>query len=359
MGQDAEKVLPKDKILIGQSGEFSGEATAKENTLGATAYFNYVNKLGGVHGRKIELISLDDARDKQRTVSNTKKLITEDHVLALFGYRSTPTVEAVAPLTKEFEVPLIAPFTGAESLRKPFNPWMFHVRASYRAEGAKIIQLLTSLGIKKIAIFHQTDTFGKDGLAGYQDALKEKNIEPSVIASYDRKTLDISAAVKATLANEPQAVVMACTPKACANFVKEIRSAGQHPQFMTLSNTNSDEFIKALGEDGRGVGIAQVMPYPWNTGTAVVREFQKVLKESNQNVPLSYATLEGFVAAKLLTEGLRRTGPNPTRAKLMNALSGLKNYDLGGIVVDYSPTDRTGTQFVELTVLSKDGKIVR
>ncbi|HVK55182.1 MAG TPA: ABC transporter substrate-binding protein, partial [Burkholderiales bacterium] len=322
-----------DKILIGQSGEFSGEGTAKENTLGARTYFDYVNRRGGVHGKKIELLSLDDERNKDKTVINTKKLITEDKVLALFGYRSTPTVEAVVPLTKEFQVPLIAPFTGATSLREPVNPWMFHVRASYRREGAKIIELLTSIGLKKIAILHQTDSFGKDGLAGYQQALKEKNITPIVVASYDRKTLILDDAVKAVISAQPQAVVMACTPSACAKFVQRIRAAGQFPQFMTLSNTNSDEFIKDLGGDCRGVGISQVMPYPWNTGTSVVKEFQQVLKDSKEKVPLSYATLEGFVAAKLLTEGLRRTGPNPTRTKLMNALEGLRNYDLGGVTV--------------------------
>ncbi|HVK55100.1 MAG TPA: ABC transporter substrate-binding protein [Burkholderiales bacterium] len=354
-----QSMATSDKILIGQSGEFSGEGIAKENTLGARMYFDYVNKHGGVHGKKIELLSLDDERNKEKTVTNTKKLITEDKVLALFGYRSTPTVEAVIPLTKEFQVPLIAPFTGAMSLREPVNPWMFHVRASYRREGAKIIETLTSIGLKKIAILHQTDSFGKDGLAGYQQALKEKNITPIVVASYDGKTLILDDAVKAVLTAQPQAVVMACTPSACAKFVQRIRAAGQFPQFMTLSNTNSDEFFKDLGKDCRGVGISQVMPYPWNTGSSVVKEFREVLKHAKETVPLSYATLEGFVAAKLLIEGLYRSGPNPTRFKLMKALEGLGNYDLGGLTVSYSPTDRTGTQFVELTVLNRECEIVR
>jgi ABC-type branched-subunit amino acid transport system substrate-binding protein len=348
-------------ILIGQSGEFSGQGVAKENTDGARAYFAYVNKSGGIHGRKIELRSYDDGRVIKKTIENTEKLINEDKVFALFGYRSTPSVVAALPVLTKAGVPLVAPFSGALAIREPLNPLVFHLRASYQQEAGKIITHLATQGTTRIAILYQDDEFGKDGLAGFQKHLGVWKITPPAVAKYDRKTLDIDEAVKAMAKVTPEAVVMACTPKACVNFVKKMKSLGLQPQFFTLSNVNSDEFVKALGEQGRGVGVAQVVPYPWRASSPLVREFQQVLRDlpAADAPPISYSSFEGFVAAKLLVDGLRRAGPNLTRTNFAAAMEGLQEHDLGGMFIRFSGADHTGSDFVELTMISRDGKYIR
>jgi branched-chain amino acid transport system substrate-binding protein len=357
----AQNGMAGNTILIGQSGEFSGQGVAKENTDGARAYFVHVNKNGGIHGRKIELKSYDDARVVKKTVENTEKLIQEDKVFALFGYRSTPSVVAALPVLTRAGVPLVAPFSGAQAIREPLNPLVFHLRASYQQEAGKIITHLATQGTTRIGVLYQDDEFGKDGLAGYQKYMNAWKITAPVVAKYDRRTLDIDAAVEAMAKATPEAVVMACTPKACVNFVKKMRGLGLRPQFFTLSNVNSDEFVKALGDDGRGVGVAQVVPYPWRATSPLVREFHLVIRDmpAAEAPPISYSSFEGFVAAKLLVEGLRRAGPNLTRANFAAAMEAMQDHDLGGMFIRYSGADHTGSDFVELTMISRDGKYIR
>jgi branched-chain amino acid transport system substrate-binding protein len=345
----------QEKLIVGQSVELSGQATGRENMLGAQAYFRWLNSHGGVHGRQIELKTYDDQRDTKKTVDNTEKLLHEDGAIALFGYRSTPTVEAVLPLIAKEKVALVAPFSGAQALHKPFNPYVFHLRASYQDEAAKMVESLATLQIRKVAILYQEDAFGKDGLAGFERNLDRRGLKPVVVAHYDRKDLNVGPAAEAIAAADPGGILMACTPSACANFIKQIHKAGKRPQFLTLSNVNSDDFFKSLGPDGRGIGVMQVMPYPGDAGAKVAREFQHVLKEIKDPPPASYAALEGFVAAKLLAEGLRRAGPKPTRQSLFDALAAMRDVDLGGVVVSYGPDDRDGSHFVELTIIGKNG----
>lgn len=345
----------EDKLIVGQSVELSGEATGRENMLGAQAYFAWLNAQGGIHGRQVELITYDDQRNPKKTLENTERLLGHDRALALFGYRSTPTVEAVLPLLQREKVALVAPFSGAAALHQPVNPYVFHLRASYWDEAARMVESLAMLHIKKLAILYQDDAFGEDGLQGFTRSLSKNSIQPAVVAKYSRKTLDVGPAVDAIAAATPGAVMMACTPSACANFVKQMRKKNQRPQFIMLSNVNSDQFFKSLGEDGRGIGVMQVMPYPRDLGAGVVREFQRVLKGMDHPPPMSYAALEGFVAAKLLAEGLKRAGPHPTRQSLVDAMASMHEVDLGGVVVNYGPGNRDGSHFVELTVIGKDG----
>ncbi|WP_263770729.1 ABC transporter substrate-binding protein [Propionivibrio soli] len=346
-------------LRIGQSGEFSGQGVAKENALGAQLYFDSVNKRGGVNGKQIALISLDDARDSERTIANTKKLINEHKVLALFGYRSTPSVEAVVPLIQAEGVPLIAPFTGAQSIRGPKAKMVYHLRASYQTEAMRIVEHLASSSIKKIAILYQEDSFGEDALAGFQASLKARGLQPVAVASYDRKTMDLKPAAAKLVKAEPQVIAMACTPKACAQFVRMLKKDNVGVSFVTLSNTTTDEFLKAIDKEGRGVIISQVVPYPWNPISPVVKEFQQLLPTAKEPVPLSYASLEGFVAAKLMVEAIRRAGREPTRANLVAALDSLPEIDLGGMTVDYKKNGTgDGSRFVDITMIGKDGTII-
>jgi branched-chain amino acid transport system substrate-binding protein len=355
-------VLPAfaEKIVVGQSVELSGQATGKEGMQGAQLFFNWINSnQGGVNGRKIELITYDDQRDPQKTKENTLKLIKEDRAVALLGYRSTPTVQAVLPLLEKNKIPLVAPFSGSQSLYKPMHPYVFNLRASYQDEAAKMVESLALMQIKNIAILYQDDAFGKDGLAGFEMHLAARKLNASVIAKYDRKDLNVDAAVASIMAANPAAVLMACTPSACADFIKKVKTAGRLPQFMMLSNVNSEEFFTSLGKHGRGVGVVQVMPAPRNIGVPVVREFQHALKVASNPPPVTSAVLEGFIAAKLLTEGLRRSGANLSSQRLVTALETMSDFDLGGITLQYGSGQHMGSNFVEMSIVDQNGKMMR
>lgn len=349
----------KPAVVLGTSGEFSGQALAKENIEGAQAYFDAVNRLGGVFGRRIELKVYDDGRDVQRAMQNTERLIAQDKVFALFGYRGTPSVEAVLPILARERVPLVAPFTGAESIRSPVNPMAFHLRAGYRQEAAKLVRQLASVGVRRIALLHQDDAFGKDAVTGFESALQQAGIAAVAKAKYDRKDLDVGEAGRSIAQASPDAVLMACSPKACIDFIQRLRAAGQRSQFLMLSNVNSEDFAKGLGGDVRGVVVAQVVPNPWSVGVPLAREFQQAVKDSSGPVPVSYSSFEGFIAAKLVVAALRRAGPDATREKFTAALESMREFDLGGMTVRYSTTERRGSNFVDLTLISRDGKYIR
>lgn len=351
--------MAEGKIVIGQSVELSGQATGKENREGAQLHFDMLNRQGGIDGKTIEFISYDDKRDPELTKANTLRLINEDRAIALFGYRSTPTIEAIFPLLEKYAIPLIAPFSGAQSLHHPLQAQVFNLRASYKDEASRMVASLTDLKISKVAILHQDDSFGKDGLNDFVSNLAKQNMRATVIAKYDRKEMKVDNAVAAIAATAPQAVLMACTPAACADFIRQMQKLGQRPQFLMLSNVNSDDFFKSLGSEGRGIGVMQVMPYPRDISIPVVKELQKALKTSKNPPPLSYAVLEGYVAAKLTTEALRRAGHNPDAKKLLQALESMRNVDLGGVQVSYDPKDHDGSHFVELVIVGKNGVILR
>jgi ABC-type branched-subunit amino acid transport system substrate-binding protein len=356
---DAEDGVTSQRILIGQSAAFSGPASelGNEMRLGAQTYFDYINKQGGIGGRKIEMVSIDDGYEPQRAAANTTRLI-QSGVFLLFGYVGTPTSNAAKPIFTEAQVPFVGAFTGAESLRSPVNRFVFNVRASYFAETDRIVEQLVNLGLTKIAVFYQNDDYGRAGLAGVERAVKKRNLGINVTGTVERNTVDVAAAVKAIASTEPQAVVMISAYKSCAAFIREMKKVGSNPQFINVSFVGSRALATELGEAGRGVGITQVVPFPWNAGVPVVKEYQRLLGAATGKTDYSFTSLEGFIAAKVLVEGLRRTGPNLTRERFVSTMESL-NYDTGGFVVGYSPADHSGSHFVELTVISKDGRILR
>jgi len=359
-GAAAQIGVTADKIVIGQSAGFTGSVagTVKELTAGAQVYFDAVNAKGGVHGRKIVLESMDDGFDPKRTPEVIRKLIEEKKVFALFLSRGTPTNEAAIPVLEKYKVPLIGPSTGAMSMYEPPHRYLFPVRASYRSETFKVVDQLVNMGIGKIAVVYTDDSFGKDGLTGVQQAMKEKNVAPVAVASHPRGTIKVEEAVAAIAKAEPQAVIMTVLADAGVAFVKQMKKTGQSPLFITLSNNSSNAFIKNLGEDGPGVAISQVSPYPFSATIPVVKEFQDAIGR-NKDVAASYASMEGFIASKVLVEGLRRAGPKPTREKLVAALESLNRFDLGGVDVTYGPGNRTGTSYIDVTIISKTGKFIR
>ena len=355
----AEDGVTSRQILIGQSAAFSGPASELGNEMrsGALAYFEYVNKQGGVHGRRIELNAIDDGYEPDRAVANTRKLI-QDGVFLLFGYVGTPTSNASKPVFTEAQVPFVGPFTGAESLRTPVNRYIFNVRASYYAETEKIVAQLANLGMTKIAVFYQNDDYGRAGLAGVERAVKKRNLAISVTGTVERNTTNVAAAVKSIAPTEPQAVVMISAYRSCAAFIREMKKAQSNPQFINVSFVGSRALANELGESGRGVGITQVVPFPWNVGVPVVKEYQRLFAAFSGKSEYSFTSLEGFIAAKVLVEGLRRTGPNLSRERFVATMDNF-SFDTGGFAVRYSPDDHSGSNFVELTVITKEGKFLR
>ena len=356
----AETGVTPTTIVIGQSAAFSGPAQALGNEMraGAQAYFQAVNAAGGVNGRKIELRSLDDGYEPDRAAANTKKLIDEG-VFLLFGYVGTPTSNAAKPIFTAAKVPFVGPFTGAESLRNPINRYIFNVRASYFDETEKIVNQLGGQTLDRIAVFYQNDDYGKAGLAGVERAMLKRNLKIVATGTVERNTVDVTAAVKSISKVEPQAIIMISAYKSCAAFIKAMRAAGFNPQFMNVSFVGSKALASEAGPDGRGVGITQVVPFPWNVATPVVKDYQAQYTASTKKEDYSFTSLEGFISAKVLVEGLRRTGPDLTREKFIAAMENMRDVDVGGYLITFTPTSHSGSRFVELTVIGKDERFLR
>jgi branched-chain amino acid transport system substrate-binding protein len=356
----AEPGVTATTIVIGQSAAFSGPASelGLEMRAGALAYFQAVNAAGGINGRKIELRSLDDGYEPDRAAANTRKLIDEG-VFLLFGYVGTPTSNAAKPIFTAARVPFVGPFTGAESLRNPLNRYIFNVRASYFDETDKIVGQLVGQTLDRIAVFYQNDDYGKAGLAGVERAMQKRNLKIVATGTVERNTVDVAAAVKAIGSADPQGVVMISAYKSCAAFIKAMRAAGHNPQFMNVSFVGSKALAHEAGPEGRGVGVSQVVPFPWNISARVVKDYQQMLEASTGKQNFSFTSLEGFIAAKVLVEGLRRTGPDLTRERFITAMEQIRDFDVGGFVVNFSPTDHGGSKFVELTVIGKDERFLR
>lgn len=347
---------PRTKLVIGQSAAMTGPAAQLgiQFAAGARLMFDRINASGGINGKTIELKTLDDGYEPDRCAANTKKLIDED-VFALFGYIGTPTSVVALPLATSAKIPFLAPFTGAQGLREPFNRYAFHVRASYFDETARIVNQLYSVGMKNIAVFYQNDAYGQAGLAGVNRALATLGSKPVALGTVERNTVDVAAAVKAIVPSRPEGIVQISAYKSCAAFIRAARKAGAGGQFCNVSFVGTAALAAELGADARGVVVSQVMPYPFAPKSSLAGEFLKAAPAAK--VEANYSSIEGYVAAKVLGEGLRRAGANPTRETLITGLESMKDVNLGGYFVDFGPTKHTGSSFVDLTILTDDGRV--
>jgi len=347
------------QILVGQTAGFSGPVAAgvKETTDGAKLYIDMVNQKGGINGQQVKLISLDDKFVPDLARDNAKKLIEDDKVVALFLTRGTPHTQAMLPEIQKYNVPLIAPSTGAMVLHDPVIPQVFNVRATYQREAEKAITYLASIGVTRIAVVHADDSFGKDALAGAEKGFAAAKLQPAIVIPANRAKPDFASIVPALVKSNAQSVLWIASGKAVTDGVVGLRKTGSSAQVVTLSNNASSGFIEDLGSNGRGVVVTQVFPYEHSIAFPLVKEAQELAKAAH--LPeISPAMLEGFAGAKVLVEALRRAGPNPTREKLLQALDGLR-YDIGGLEVRYSPTDHTGLDFADLSIIAADGKFRR
>jgi branched-chain amino acid transport system substrate-binding protein len=350
----AEVGVSAEAIRIGQVCALTGPAQGlgQEMQAGATAYFEHVNSQGGIHGRKISLLTLDDSYEPEQTIEATKKLIDQEQVFMLFGYVGTPTSTAAVPLTKQAQVPFFGPFTGAEFLRTPVRANIYNVRASYFQETeAQVHQLVEVLGKKNIAVFYQNDSYGRAGLGGVQKALRQRGLDVVATGAYQRNTMEVQGALDTIQKVNPEAVIMIGAYKPNAAFIKAAKVARMQALFLNVSFVGSLPLARELDRDGDGVIVTQVVPLPWDTSTPLVAEYQQHLQQYMPGVEPGFGSLEGYLDAKIVVQAMRNAGPALTRAALTRALDSMTQVDFGGVTVSFSPTNHQGLDTVYLTVL--------
>jgi branched-chain amino acid transport system substrate-binding protein len=344
------------EIVLGQSAAISGPAQelGKEMRLGASLYLDRVNADGGVRGKRVVLRTMDDGYEADRAAANTQKMVADGDIHAFFGYVGTPTSLPSIKIATEARIPFFGAFTGAQALREPFNRYVFNVRASYFDETEAIVRQMTQSGATKIAVFYQNDSYGQAGLAGVERALQRRNLAVFAKGTVERNSVDVKAAVDTMFAAKPEVIVMISAYSSCAEFIKQAKARGIATQFVNVSFVGTHALAKALGPAADGVLISQVMPPPTAKKYAIVREYLNAIEAAKAEP--SYTSLEGFVAAKIMVEALKRGG-DASRDALVKALESMRNYDVGGLNISFSPDNHNASKFVELTVLGRDGKV--
>jgi ABC-type branched-subunit amino acid transport system substrate-binding protein len=357
----AEPGISSSTILLGQSVALSGAQSenASQYHKGLQIYLDQVNAKGGVHGRKVELITLDDGYDPKRTEQNTQQLIGEKATFALVGFSGTGSALAALPIAEKAQVPFIAPLSGADPLHKTKNPVLFNLRAGYGEEIAKIIEQQTTVGIKSIAIAYQNDGFGKSVLQNFEAVMARYNLKPAAVVAIDPANIEASAkAAAATLAKAaPAALIMGTSGQVSPAVIRETIRSGSRPQFFGLSVISMSVLRKELGNDAIGIIVAQVVPSPWSQKFQIVRQYREALALRKEEP--HYNSLEGYMLGRVVVEALKRSGPNPTRAAFLNSFTELRDFDLGSFTVDYSNGRRTGSSYVDLSILASNGQFVQ
>lgn len=355
--------VTEDAIVLGSSLALSGHASylGTQTLRGAMCYLMQVNEEGGVHGRKIRIVSYDDSYDPPSCLANTQKLIVEDQVFALFCYVGTPTTVKILPMVEDAKIPLLGMFTGANALREPFNRSVVNIRASYYQETAAAVRhLVKDLGKKRIAVFYQYDAYGFDGLTGAELALKEFGLEPVARGSYVRGTADVEEGLARIEESRAEAVVMIGTYDPCARFIQQATQSGFTPIFYTVSFVGAEELARRLGPDpGAVVIMSQVVPpteAPGNRPAPLgAEEYVRLLAKYFPDERPNSVGLEGYFNARVLVEGLKRAGRNLTREGFITAIESMRDFELSpGQSVSFSPQNHQGMERVYFTRLEGD-----
>lgn len=348
------------EIVVGQSLGLTGGGAevAKQYLSGAKCHFDLVNKGGGVRGNTLRLVSLDDGGNRDKTVEITRKLIGDEKAFVLFGYTAAAGAQAVFPLIEERGIPLVGIASGGLGVHDKHRRVVYHVRASYTAELDGIVKVLGSSGLSgtvpQYGFIYNQDA--KANLGAFEDVAKKNGIRMVASAAIDRNSTDMQAPIKVILDGKPSVIVAITTAKAMAALIKEARKQGYHGTIVS-SSFAGDPLVKEAGAAGVGTIVAQVVPDPYTKITSITREFHGALAKCGDPTPPSASGLEGYISARVLTEGLQRAGARPTRESLMAGLDSLSKLDLGGVEVSFSPNNHEGMQFVELLIISRNGKL--
>jgi branched-chain amino acid transport system substrate-binding protein len=344
-----------DTILIGSCSPLDGPARVLGNqtVLGATTYLHSINDEGGVFGRKVQLLAFDDGYDPDKAPACFKRM-TKEGVFALGFFVGTPTAKVYVPMAQDEKIPVVGLFTGAQMLYEPLKHYIINVRASYYDETREQIDKLWDANIRKIGVIYQNDAFGKTVLDGVKIALQKHNSVPAGLGTFERNTLDVDAGLKDVMAARPQAVVVVGPYAPVAALLKKAHASGWRPQFLTVSFVGTEELIKEAGPDAEGTIITQVVPPYDRIDYATVSLYRKYLTKYYPDSQPSFVSLEGFVDAMVVVEGLKRAGRDVTREKFISAIESIHEMNVGmgsKLVLDYGPTDHKGFDNVYPTVV--------
>lgn len=345
-------------IVIGQTYVKTGPlaSLSTEPLVGIRALFTTLNAGGGINGRPVELRQLDDAYDPAKGGENVKAFVNEGAVGILMPIGTSSSVGALKA-ANELKIPVVGPYTGAGPVVK-FSEYGFPVRISFDEEYSRIVNHLFTIGISRIAFAHNDNPGARSAMESTQKFIAERGdkMVGSVAVKNDGSDAAERAAELARL--KPKAVVLSATNDVAAKFITAYRAAGGETAFYSFSFLNGQKLFQDIRKDAAGVVISQVVPYPWNSAMPVIAEYQAAMKKIGAT-EFSYASLEGYVTAKVLVEGLKRAGPNPTAESLQKGLESFKTLDLGGIAVSYRPGEHRGLTFSELSMLKADGRYLR
>lgn len=357
----AETGVTDTRILLGQSAGLSGPTAqmARQMFIGAKVYFDKINQQGGIYGRRIEVVTRDDRYMSAFTAYNTRQLIENDKVFALFGFVGWPTSQAAVPIAVKARVPFFAPMSGGATLHAKFNRYVFNVRASYTHEYAYFLKSLGGLGVRRLALVYQQN---QQGVLIRHDVERQARVEAVDLLSIDidMDGLNLAAMTDAILASRSEIVMLATGDyKASARVVRDLRSKGFLGQFFALSFVGQKALADELGELARGILVTQVVPFPWRVSMPLVAEYRKRMNEAGYD-DLNFGSLEGYIAARILVEGLTRARRHLTREKLIRALESInaRNYDGGGYAVNFSPINHNASTFVDMTSMTKDARFL-
>ena len=349
-----------DRVVFGQSAVFTGPAQELGHAmrLGIEAAFHERNQAGGVHGRMLELVTLDDRYEPGFAFANARELITKEGVFALIGEVGTPTSRSVVPLAESQEVPFVAPFTGAGFLRDPGLGWVVNLRASYAQETEHMVARLTEdLGVTRVAVMYQNDSFGQSGLNGAVDALERRGLEPVATWYYARNSNAVKTAVLHIANADPEAVIMIGAYQPVARAISLLR-LDVDPVFMAVSFVGSNALVRELGDDAAGVYVTQVVPLPDDSETAAVAEYLAAVSVIDSDFAPGFVSLEGYLAGRLAIAGMEACGAELTRGCFMDAFGASQSVDLSGVSLHYGPGDNQGSDYVLMTVIDQHGRLV-
>lgn len=346
-------------LVLGQSVAMSGPfgAVGTQFSQGAKLYFDGLNAKGGIDGMKVELRTLDDGDEPERCWANTERFM-EEGVFALFGYGGTATTLSILALASQGKFPLFAPLSGAQALRQPYNPYVINVRASYFDEASAIVKHFSLVGAKRIGVVYQDDLLSAlEGVNRSMDGLK---LQPIVNATIQRNSTNVDSAVKIVLAKNPEAIIQICSYKACADFIRAARKQGFSGNFYCMSFVGAHTLIADLGANARGVMVSQVVPSPYSPATSISSEYTVAIKQKGLTASaLNHSGLEGYIAAKAFSLAARMAGKGIDREKFLESVQAIQGFNIGGMSLDYDTRKNTLASFVEMTMLTEHGRILR
>lgn len=348
-------------IRLAQTTALSGPLAelGQASHLGAKACFAAINARGGINGAAIELVAKDDGYDAKRAVENIQGFLDDPAFFALFNCLGTPIVEASLPMVRSSGIPFFAPYTGALLARPKDLRNVFNVRASYPDEAEQLVQHLTTIGMRRIAVIYQNNAFGKEVFAGAQAALAKRKLEAVASATVENDASDAEAAARKILGGAPEATILGLAGKPTAATIKSLRTLKRGLPLYALSVMGSTATLNALGDDAIGVTVSQIVPLPTNPALGITREFAQAWQALGASLPPSHTALEGYINARVFAEGLRRAGRNPSRAAFIDSVWSIRQWDLGGYMINFTEPGTSASSFIELTMIGRGGKFIR